>query len=99
MTNTALLNRNNALSVDSRQRTKELQDESALLIAESRARRLRTGEVINQLQLAREDCIRIRIFHFDGKAKLSELYCQQFERSEAAARVKSNLFDGYPGVE
>ena len=99
MTNTVLLNHNNALSEDSRQRTKELQDESALLIAKSRALRLRAGELINQLQRMSAGALRMRIFRGGDKAALSELYCWKFEMSEAAARYESNLIDDYPGFE
>lgn len=99
MTNTALLNRNKSLSEDPRQRTKELQDVSALLIAKSRALRLRTGELINQSQQTSVGALRMRIFRFGGAEALSELYCQKFEMSEAAARYKSTVIEGYPGVK
>jgi hypothetical protein len=97
--NTALLNRNSALSVDPRQRAKELQDESALLIAKSQALRLLAGELINHSQRMRVGAQRMQIFRWGGREALSELYCQKFEMIEAAARYKSNLNDGYPDVE
>jgi hypothetical protein len=55
VTDTALLNRNNAISVDPHQRTKELQDVSALLIAKSRALRLRAGESLLSSPTARRE--------------------------------------------
>ena len=98
MTNTALLKRNNALSVGLRQQAKELQDESALLFAISRALRLRAGELINRSKRMSAGAPRMQIFRLGGIEALCELYCQKFEMSEAAARYKSNLIDGYPNV-
>jgi hypothetical protein len=99
VTNTALLNHKKTLFAGSQQRMGELQDESVLLIAESRAQNLRSKEIMNQSRLTREDALRIRISLCVSKEALSELYCQLFEVSEAAARGKSNLIDGYPGVK
>jgi hypothetical protein len=97
VTYSALLNRNNDISVDPQQRTIELQDVSALLIAKSQALRLRAGELINQSQRMRTVVLRMHRFRSGGREALSELYCHKFELSEAAARYKSSLIDGYPG--
>jgi hypothetical protein len=99
VTNTVLLNHNNALSEDSRQRTKELQDKSALLIAKSQELRLHAGELINQSQRMGVGALRMQIFRDGDTEALSEHYCWEFEMSEAAARYKSNLIDDYPGFE
>ena len=56
-----------------------------------RALRLRTGELINQSQQTSVGALRMRIFRFGGAEALSELYCQKFEMSEAAARDKSTV--------
>jgi len=99
VTNTALLNRNNAISVDPRQRTKELQDVAALLIAKSRTLRRRAGELINQSKQMSVGDLRMQIIRRGGAEALSELYCQIFEKSEATARYKSTVIEGYPGVK
>jgi hypothetical protein len=99
VTYSALLNRNNDISADPQQRTKELQDKSVSLIAKSHALRLRAGELINQSQWMRIGVLRMHRFRSRGREALSELYCQKFELSEAAARYESSLIDGYPSGE
>jgi hypothetical protein len=46
----------------------------------------------------REDALRMRLSFWTSIEMLSEDYCGQFEMSEAAARGKSSLIDGYPDV-
>jgi hypothetical protein len=73
MTSTASLNRNNSPSAAPRIRTKELQEEAMLRIAELRAQIFRARELMAWSQRIKEDGIRERIFICETQGRLTRL--------------------------
>jgi hypothetical protein len=97
VTSTALLNRNNALSIVS-QRTEELQDECALTIAAIRTQCFRAREHINQLEWMIGEARRM----MEVTIRMGEVALLMMEASECgyfsviAKRRSANFIANYP---